>query len=498
MPRQPSNIPPEIARHRQPGTQIKRIRGKYYLQRVTSRWDKDTRKVRKVVLEHIGMVTPEGVVPKKVRRVPVAPVPYSREFGATWAAMELTPDIHAMLRRHFPEDADWLYAVALLRCIRQCANAHVAHFYEVSMLSERLPGLHLSSQNLSNLMTALGYRRRQMVAFMREFVPSRDWFVLVDGTSVVCSSKHIHDAQRGYNSHGCHDPQLNLVYAVAVKGGRRVPVFYKRYPGSVRDVSAFANLRAEAGLEDVVAICDKGFAKKSDQEAMEKSGTKYLIPLRRTSGECPREPLEKAGFDGFDGRFLYNGRIIWHARAGEAPGAGHRVFLYVDETLRHSEQSSLRGIDVGRETEAQLRRVKKAQKLAGTICLKTSMETDDAETVYRTYKVREEVEQLFDTYKAELDFNTTGMHNDETLEASLFVNHLALLVAYRVYERLRDNGKLREFAAVKLLGNYLWDVRATSVGGAWQLEPIPKAARKAIEALGLTPPASLPDAGPMA
>jgi len=498
MPRQPSKIPPEIARHRLPGTQIKHIRGKFYIQRVTSRWDKSARKVRKVVLEHIGMVTPDGIVPKKVRRIPAGLLPYSREFGATWAAMELSADIRALLAKHFPRDADWLYALALLRCIRQCSNRYVEHFYESSMLSDRLPGLHLSSQNLSNLMTALGSCRRQMVAFMREFVPDKDWFVLVDGSSVVCSSEHIHDAQRGYNSHGCRDPQLNLIYAVAVKGAKRMPVFYKRYPGSVRDVSAFANLRAEAGLEDVIAICDKGFAKKSDQEAMEKSGTKYLIPLKRTSRECPRGPLEKPGFDGFDGRFRYNGRIVWHACGEKVAGTSHRVFLYLDETLRHAEQNAARGPEVGRETPAQLQRIKRTQKLAGTICLKTSMETADAETVYRTYKVREEVEQLFDTYKAELDFNTTGMHNDETLEASLFVNHLALLIAYRVYGRLRDNGKLRDYAAVKLLGNYLWDVRATNAGGGWQLEPIPKAARKAIEALGLTPPTSLPAPPPMA
>ena len=118
----------------------------------------------------------------------------------------------------------------------------------------------------------------------------------------------------------------------------------------------------------------------------------------------------------------------------------------------------------------------------------TSVDTDSAEEVYRTYKVREEVEQLFDTYKAELDFNTTGMHSAETLEACLFVNHLALLMAYRVYERLRDNGRLREYAAVKILGQYLWDVRVSNFGDGWRLEPIPKAARKAFEALGLTPP----------
>ena len=41
-----SAIPPEIARFRQKGTEIKCIRGHYYLQRVTSKWDKQARKVR--------------------------------------------------------------------------------------------------------------------------------------------------------------------------------------------------------------------------------------------------------------------------------------------------------------------------------------------------------------------------------------------------------------------------------------------------------------------
>ena len=75
--------------------------------------------------------------------------------------------------------------------------------------------------------------------------------------------------QRGYNSHGCHDPQINLIYAVAIREEKLMPVFYKRYPGSVRDVSAFANLRNEMGVKDIVAICDKCFSKKLDQTLME-------------------------------------------------------------------------------------------------------------------------------------------------------------------------------------------------------------------------------------
>lgn len=498
MPRNPSKIPPEIARHRLPGTQIKCIRGRYYIQRVTSRWDPEKQKVRKVVLEHIGTVTEAGIQPKKTVQVKVDARRYSKEFGATWAAMQLSGDLLAALRKHFPQEAEWLYVCALLRCIRHSANRYIEHLYDVSFLSEVFPGLHLSSQNLSNLMTALGTRRRTMVEFMREFVPSRDWYVLVDGTSIVCNSRQIHDAQRGYNSHGCHDPQLNLMYVVAVKDGRRMPVFYKQYPGSVRDVSAFANLRSEAGLEDVVAICDKGFAKKSDQDEMEASGTKYLIPLKRNSGEYSREPLQKPGFDGFQGRFTYAGRIVWYYEQPAREGERHRMYLYLDETLRHLEQSAIRGDTIGRETEAQLARVKESQKMAGTICLKSNMRDTTPEDVYRTYKVREEIEQMFDTYKAEEDFNTTGMHSPETLEACLFLNHLSIMVAYKVYERLRDNNALKDYAAIQLLENYLWDVRMTNTDGKWRVEPIPKASRKAIQALGLALPEPGSEARPMA
>ena len=126
----------------------------------------------------------------------------------------------------------------------------------------------------------------------------------------------------------------------------------------------------------------------------------------------------------------------------------------------------------------------------------------DARTVYSTYKIREEVEQLFDTYKAVEDFNTTGMHSSETQEACLFLNHLSIMMAYRVYSVLRKNGALKRYASVKTPEIYLWDVRVTNAGDGWQMEPIPKASCGAIEALGLTAPeslaASLGQAVPMA
>lgn len=60
-------------------------------------------------------------------------------------------------------------------------------------------------------------------------------------------------------------------------------------------------------------------------------------------------------------------------------------------------------------------------------------------------------------------------------------------MAYRVRER----NALKKFAAIKMPELLLWDVRVTNTGNEWQLEPIPKVARKAFEALGLTPPTVL-------
>jgi transposase len=78
-------------------------------------------------------------------------------------------------------------------------------------------------------------------------VPSGDWFAIFDGTAVVCNSQNIHEEQRGYNSRGRHDPQINLMYAIALRDDGIAPVFYKRYPGSVRDVSAFRNMPTRWG-----------------------------------------------------------------------------------------------------------------------------------------------------------------------------------------------------------------------------------------------------------
>lgn len=485
-----TRIPESILRYRLPGTEIKIVGGKFYMQRITSKWIPETRQRKKIVLEYLGQVTAEGLIPKRHRLT--APVPaYSKEYGATWLLRLLSQDIRELLEKHFRDDGKWIYACAMLRCIKGCAMSHIEHCYSVSYLSEVLPGLHLSSQNLSNLMTGLGCRRKAMVAFMKEFIPCDNWYAIFDGTSIVCNSKYIHDAQRGYNSHGCHDPQLNLMYAIAMRNNRLCPVFYKQFPGSVRDVSAFMNMLKEMGLQGALVITDKGFVKLSHLDELETLGLEYVMPLKRSSTEYSRFPLEKPGYSGFTSRFEYNGRVIWYYEQPVAEGDRHRYFLYVDETLRHLEDTAHLPKKMGRETPEEIRKAAQAQMLHGTIVLKTNKMDFSGQEAYQSFKTREDVGQLFDTYKVEEDFGTTYMHSEATLEACLFLNHISILMAYRVYARLKEHNALSRHSVVKTLQNMLWDIRTTNAGGKWELEPIPKAARLAIESMGLEIPTAI-------
>ena len=127
--------------------------------------------------------------------------------------------------------------------------------------------------------------------------------------------------------------------------------------------------------------------------------------------------------------------------------------------------------------------------LCGTFAIRTNQMDLSARTLYGLYKMREDIEQLVDAYKVELGCATTGMHSDETLESCLFVNHLALAMAYRVYNRLKKQGMLKKYAVTQTLEQILSKVMVTNVGDGWTLEPAPKACRDALTAMGLSLPA---------
>ena len=77
---------------------------------------------------------------------------------------------------------------------------------------------------------------------------------------------------------------------------------------------------------------------------------------------------------------------------------------------------------------------------------KTEKEISLEQTVYESYKQRNEIEIMFDSYKNYLDADVSYMQNRYVMEGWLFANFIAMIAYYKLYVRLRQAQLLTKYA----------------------------------------------------
>lgn len=81
----------------------------------------------------------------------------------------------------------------------------------------------------------------------------------------------------------------------------------------------------------------------------------------------------------------------------------------------------------------------------GTIILKSNLIKTPQE-IYNLYKERGEIEQSFDCLKNFLEQDKCYMQNEQSLGSWAFINHLSLMLNYKVYNLLRTKELLSKFS----------------------------------------------------
>ena len=209
--------PEWVEKYRLKGTNISCIRGKYYLYACTSKYDPEKKRAKKITGEYLGRITEEGLIPpKKKRDVPDLSSVSIKEYGASKVISDIGENIYKALKKHFPEEADRLFALSVMRVTEKCPFKRIESVYENSYLSERYGKLALSSSSLSAFMKEFGQNRKQITDFMKEFIGTDD-YILFDGTNIISNSVNMDINRAGYNSHRQFDPQINLMLAFSEK-----------------------------------------------------------------------------------------------------------------------------------------------------------------------------------------------------------------------------------------------------------------------------------------
>lgn len=468
--------PEWVEKYRQKGTNISCIRGKYYLYACTSKYDPDKKRARKITGEYLGRITEEGLIPPRKKREEVKEIS-TKEFGASNAVAELGSDIFNSLKKHFPKEAEMLFALAVLRLIEKCPFKRINEAYSNSYISELYGKMSLSSASLSEFLKEFGKNRSAIVDFLKDFIGSDD-YVLFDGTSIVSNSNCMEINRIGYNSHRQFDPQINLM--MAFSANKNMPSYYRVIPGNVRDVVAFKQSVVESGIKNLTVIADKGFGSKSNFDLLDENDLKYIVPLRRNNGMIDRSKLRSGNRTSFDGHFLFKNRVIWYY---SYKVDNRTVIVYLDSDLRNEEekdyalrvQKNLEGFSDDGLLEKQYD--------FGTIAFCTNID-DTPEKIYSLYKTRGEVEQSFDFLKNLLEQDKIYLRSQYSVEAWAFLNQLSLMLVYKIYNLLHEKGLTNKYSVSDFL-NYLKYIRKVKINNVWHTSEITKGTQTLLDKLNI-------------
>jgi transposase len=470
-------FPEWVEKQKKKGYEIKRIGNRYYMYERKSRWDKEKKKSVKVTGKYIGVVTPDGIKPKKEQLDESKPV-FSMEYGATAFIESVAGDIHEELITHFGEKiGQQIWTTSTLRLISSCPFRRVEEHYQTSWMSQVLPNLPLSKASITNLIDDVGNNREKCATFMRDMLQPSP-YLLIDGSRVTSKAEGISRALPGHNKNNKYLPQINQIYIATISEfGGSIPGFYRNVSGNIPNMSAFELTLKDAGLEEGIIIADTGFSSTVNFDELEdpELHLKYIIPLKRNTTEVDLEDTK------FEDHFSYHKRGI---SAHMDDNGKYRVYTFQDAYMRAKEYSAsiCRAENANNaamkkrkfDPEKDLRDVsavieeKAKENKFGTIVLCTNILDMSASRIYQLYKVRWEIEQLFKTLRNTCDQDASYMRDDSGFEAWSFFGHITLSIACRILAKLRELDLLKNWSLEAVL-DHLSKIHVVQVGDQWRI-----------------------------
>lgn len=432
--------PDWVSAHKKPGTELKVINGRYYLYGVKSQYDKETKRSKKISLGILGSITKENgfvasekkELKEKSRKTYHNKEVFSLEYGfSKWMIDTLeSGGTIEKLKQYFPTLWQFIVSMVYCRIAYQSPLKNIPFHLEQSDILNLLGWKEkINDQKICDLLFELGSMQESIHQFMQPKEKQKRT-VLMDATDIVLQSKNISLSQKGYNSNMDFQPQFVLLYlydAVSVE-----PLYYRVLPGNIREISALKNTIKISGMTNCVYIADKGFFSESNIVELERLKMQYIIPLKRDNKLIPYNSLEK--IDLTDNYFEFSKRFIFFAET--VKDQNRNINLFVDGKLKEQEKSDYLSRIQSLPESFSKSNFNEKVKTMGTLSLIHNTEFNPEEA-YKEYKHRCEIEQFFDHFKNTLDASCSYMQREESLNGWMFINHLSMLIIYKLYGILK-------------------------------------------------------------
>ena len=408
-------LPDWVARHKTKGIAIERRGGRYYASRIHSVWDPAKRRARKVTDEYLGIVTPEGIIPPKHKRVrDVGPVLETGNimYLERFASMLVKP-----LQEFWPESWQSILVAGVLKLAYREPLNRLSHIYQTSYARRLWPDAHLSKNSVTALLERLGTEWGCQRGFFED-LSKADSNMAIDLTQVFSDSENISWLEKGYNADGSNHEQLQLLMLWGVD--THLPGFLKLLPGTASSAQNLIIAVIESRLKNVIVIGDKGFYSAPNVDELEGHEMHYALALKRDLEFLEHPPASRYGR-----YFLYKKSVQWWR---EYKWGDRRVVHYLDKQIAADEEAAfLRDVQQGKSKKRDYRA---KRNTFGTLAILTDTGHSPKE-LYELYKQRREIEQCFDTLKNTLEADKTWMQTREKMQGYFFI----LFIAMHIYSQ---------------------------------------------------------------
>jgi hypothetical protein len=334
---------------------------------------------------------------------------------------------------------DTLKAMISYYTICSMANCHAESWWEGSYARILYPKANLTSQRISNFLTAIGEEEVQRRFFGEYFALLEDRGVdigniLIDSSGLPNSIHFPLTAIRNHN--GEISNEVRLIYVVHQKTG--LPIYFRYCAGNIIDtttlVRCLEELKAQ-GVDVNYAILDAGYYTDDNIEELFKKGISFLTRMK--ANNTVYKEIVAAHFDTLDTKanlVEYNGRYVY-LKCVPCELAGYSAYAYIGIDIERKSYESQKIFTRAKDKNMNTNQVFDAMKKQGLFMLVSSRRIAKSK-VLPLYYTRQQIEQVFDVGKNYADLLPLRVHSEDTFRGHLLLTFIATIIIKQIQDCL--------------------------------------------------------------
>lgn len=468
-----------------------KIKGRIYLYKVDSYWDKDKKQARQK-RTYIG---PKHAKKKTSIRQMQNNILH-KNYGDVYLLKKITERIGLfdIVKEIFQGKHLDLLGLAYYQIIQSDAFYLYPYWQEEYYLPK---ARKMDSSAISKLFDEIGRNQQQRNDFQEKWIAHLQPVdaLFYDITSISSYSNNIDFIEWGYNRDKENLAQLNMGVVFCNKNS--LPIYYTIFPGSIVDVTTLKNCVTylkEYGLREFTFVLDRGFFSTANILEMDKQEDRisFIQPLSfslKKAKELVRS--YKKELKNINSNFTFNTDLLSHIKSEikfndrtyhahiffnekaeldqrqslmkriieiEDKIIQNKVFknlkdalLFKEDNIAKPYQEYYKWNKTIKKLERNSRKIKAKIAKLGYFIIATNRNDFNKEDILYNYRSKDQVEKIFNVLKNELNENRLRVHSQYNVDAKLFIDFLALIIQSEIIRVMRKKNLFKIYSVKEML-----------------------------------------------